>query len=139
MPDRNKNTMKTFIQLLSLAFIFSISSAHAAPLDTEAASEAQVAKIKMALGAQYPVIKVLSVKSTNHNNAYYVGASFNAEGVGKVVGIWLMSGARETPGLLLSVNEEAYQFSKMGKASESKAGGSVTDQEAKVLIKELSK
>ena len=99
----------------------------------EPASEAQIAKIKMALGPQYPVSKVFSVKSTSHQRAHYVGAAFDATGVGKVIGIWLMSGSKEAPGMTLSVDGVAYEFSRMGKASESKAGGSVTDPEAKAL------
>ena len=99
----------------------------------EPASEAQISKIKMALGSQYPVTKILSVKSTNHQRAHYVGAAFDAAGVGEVIGVWLMSGPKEQPGVTLSVDAVAYEFSRMGKASESKAGGSVTDPEAKAL------
>jgi hypothetical protein len=120
-----------------LCLIFGFSTI-ASAVDVESASEAQIAKIKIGLGDQYPVSKVLAVKSTTHKKAYYVGAAFQAEGVGTVTGVWLMSGTKDQPGLMLSVDGVAYEFSRMGRASESKAGGSVADPEAQKLKRALS-
>ena len=122
---------------LLFLIMMSMPASYAGALEVEPTSEAQISRIKMALGDQYPVQKILAVKSTIHSRAYYVGAAFYTEGVGKAVGLWLMSSSKEEPRMTLSVDDIAYEFSRLGKASESKAGGSVTDLKAKALKKAL--
>lgn len=110
---------------------------YAASIAIENASQAQINLVQTALGDQYPIIKTAVVKSSTHKQAYYIGATFKAVGAGNIKGIWLISGTKNAPGLLFSVDGAAYQFSGMRKASDTKAGGSVIDPESKLLLKYL--
>ena len=105
----------------------------------EKASQAQKNLIQAALGEKYPISKIAVIKSGNHSKAYYVGAVFNATGVGNVFGIWLVGGDKDKPNLVYSVNGSAHQFSGMRKASETKAAAYIHDPEAKALQKYFDK
>ena len=103
----------------------------------EPASETQRNQVQTALGNQYPISKIVTIKSSNHPNAYYIGAIFYAEGCGNLIGIWL-GGNKDTWGLLFSVDGTAHQFSGMCKASKTKAEAHIWDPEAKTLRKYLN-
>lgn len=105
----------------------------------EQASESQKNLIQAALGDQYLISKIAAIKSGSHGKAYYVGAVFNAVGVGNVTGIWLVGGEKDKPSLVYSVDGDAHQFSGMRKASETKAYATIADPEAKALEKYLEK
>lgn len=124
--------MKIFITTILIVFFTSLGFA-----DTILpASETQKNQVQAALGKQYPISKIVAIKSNNHPNAYYIGAIFYAEGCGDMIGIWL-GGDKDTWGLLFSVDGAAHQFSGMGKASKTKASAGIWDPEAKMLWKYL--
>lgn len=127
------------VLIICVAIFMAAVVAHAGSIKIEPASEAQRNIIQAALGNQYPISKIVAVKSGNHSRAYYVGAVFHAKGVGNVTGIWLVGGTKDAPNLVFSVDGAAHQFSGMRKASETKAYASIADPEAKALKKYLSK
>lgn len=102
-------------------------------LPTEAASPEQIRHIQGALGEEYPISKGLAVRSRRYPGWYYVGASFYAKGVGQQVGVWIISGPKDKPGSMFSVDGFASEFSGMGEASRTKLGASSLDEEARAL------
>lgn len=126
--------MKQFFFILSLLFL-SAQLANSAALQIEKASDAQRVIIQTALGDHYPISEIVAVKSGNHPRAYYVGAKFHAEGVGYTTGIWIVSGDKDAPKLVFSVDGGAFHFSGMRRASETKAYATIADPEAKALNK----
>ena len=130
--------------LLSILVIFLLNSVtFAGSIKIEPASKAQINIIQAALGDQYPISKTAAVESvsirSSNNKIYYVGAVFHAVGVGSVTGIWLIIGEKYNPGLVLSVDGAAHQFSGMRKANETKAKAYTTDPEAEALRNYLNK
>lgn len=100
------------------------------------ASPEQLQKVKFALGEGITVHEAQTIKSYTHRLAYYVGASFSINvdgGEEKVVGIWIMNGEKNNPKLTFSVDEMAYQFSRVGRAKDTKVGASAWDSEAQAL------
>ena len=97
------------------------------------ASMEQTDLIQAALGEQYPISKTVAIRSGNHKSAYYVGAVFHAQGVGNMLGIWLVGGDKNSPNLVYSVDGTAHQFSGMRKASETKAYATINDPESKAI------
>ena len=128
-----QNKAKGAVIFMLAMFFMSLGIIHANASPVEQASPAQRNIIQAALGDQYPISDIAVVKSSNHKKAYYVGAVFNATGVGKLLGIWLVGGTKDRPTLVFSVNGDAHQFSGMRKASETKAAAYSTDPEAKKL------
>jgi len=108
-------------------------------LPTKPASPEQIRHIQSALGEEYPISKGLTVRSRRFPDWYYVGASFFVQGVGQEVGIWIISGPTDKPGLMFSVDGFASEFSGMGEASRTKLGASVVDEEARALKAALKK
>ena len=129
------------VLIICMAIFMAAVVAYAGAIKIEPASEAQRNLVQMALGDQYPILKIFAVKSGNHRRAYYVGAVFHARGAGNTTGIWLVIGkTKDAPaGLVLSVDGGAYHFSGMRRASKTKAYAHSTDPEAKVLSRYLSK
>ena len=82
------------------------------------------AEIVAASGPQKEVIQTLAnkdvapiafcaVKSAQHKQAYYVGMSFSVTGVATPqIGIWIISGTPEKPGMALAVDGFAQNFSR---------------------------
>ncbi len=129
--------MKRLLALLAMVIFLLTGTAYA--VSVEQASKEQRKLVQMALGDQYPISKIVVVKSQKHGNAYYLGAIFRAKGCGNLVGIWLIGGPKHKPSLLYSVDGIAHQFSGMRKASKTKAAAYVFDSEAKLLKKYLCK
>jgi hypothetical protein len=129
---RMKRLSIVFVSIIMIASVVYAGS-------IENASQAQRNLIQSALGDQYPISKIAVIKSGNHSKAFYVGAIFNAEGVGDVFGIWLVGGDKDKPSLVYSVNGAAHQFSGMRKASETKAAAYIHDPESKALTKYFGK
>ena len=121
---------------LFLTFCFS-SQVFAGTSIIEEASEAQREIIQDVLGKNYPIKEIAVVKSVHHKGVYYVGAIFRAQGVGRVRGIWLVGGSKDSPNLVFSVDGAAFQFSGMRRASETKAAAYSHDPEAVALEKHL--
>ena len=107
----------------------------------EALSPQQLERVKLVLLDVTPEAKILktaAVKSQTHQRAYYVGAKFTAPGINEpLTGVWFMTGAKEKPGLVHSVNDLAYEFSKMGMANTTLSKASIADDEYKILEKYL--
>lgn len=84
------------------------------------------------------VLKTATVKSQNHARAYFVGASFTLPGINEpLIAVWIISGAPNKPGKMWSVNDIAYQFSGMDKASAANTNANIADDEYKILEKHL--
>ena len=121
-----------------LIFSVFISTSQSSPYVIENPSNKQLTFIKAALDKGITITSSAMIKSSNHQNAFYIGVNFYARGVkDKMTGIWIMGGTRNKPGLLFSINGYAHQFSGMRKASETKAAAYSHDPEAKLILKYL--
>jgi|LGVE01.1.fsa_nt_gb hypothetical protein len=89
--------------ILTICFLTGLSFAD--QLTIEKASKEQLNKIKMVLPEGLKIEESVVVKSSNHKNAYYIGAKFSGKGyTSSVVGLWLIGGPKNNPNLLYSIN-----------------------------------
>ena len=122
--------------ILTICFMTGISLS--GQLTIEKPSQKQLNKIKMVLPDGLKIEESAVVKSSNHKNAYYIGVKFSGKGyTSSVVGLWLIGGSKNNPNLLYSINNKAYIYSQMRKASETKAAAYVHDEESKLLLNHL--
>lgn len=104
----------------------------------EPASQEQLWMIKEGLAETLVIEQSCAVKSSQHKNAYYVGARFTGPGIEKgVIGCWLISGDKTKPGIIQSVSSIAHKFTPYPKSSNTKAGASISDREYKLVKKYL--
>ena len=112
------------------------------PKQVSSASPEQVKSISSALGESYTVHECRVIPSNGEYQGYWVGARFTSDGEdekGARIGIWFMFGPKGNPQGFYSVNQVAYQASRMGLAEPTKLGYSMANQEAKDLFKALTK
>ncbi|MBT8399772.1 MAG: hypothetical protein KJO98_04790 [Rhodothermia bacterium] len=77
-----------------------------------------------------------TIRSRSHQLACYVAARITGLGIGDdATGVWLLSGGKNDPGLVMSANLTAEEFSDAPRSKDSKAGGTFTDPEASALLK----
>lgn len=98
----------------------------------EPASQKQLELINRGLDQRYEIEDGCAVRSWNYKDAYYVAALIHRREKAEV-GIWWISGDRETPGIILAVNGFAIVYSSYPKASKTRVGARITDDEAKIL------
>ena len=126
---------KLFLITAILLTSFSISFAGAS---IENASNEQINLIKIVLPEDINIEDSIIVKSSNHRNAYYIGVKLRGKGYSSsVIGLWLISGNKNKPSLLYSINDTAFIYSRMRMASETKAAAYLTDKESKIILKKL--
>ncbi len=65
----------------------------------------------------------------DHYSAKFKGKGYTSS----VIGIWLIGGSKNKPSLLYSINDKAFIYSQMRKASETKAAAYPTDKESKII------
>jgi hypothetical protein len=84
------------------------------------------------------VREAYAVRSMSHKRGYYVGGRIYGPGMEDgAPAVWLISGEKHDPGIILSVNATAAEFSAPMLASKTKAGASVTDPEAETVLSYL--
>ena len=104
----------------------------------EAASQEQLWMITEGLAKNLVIKQSCALKSSHHKNAYYVGAVFTGPGIEKgVIGCWLISGDKNKPGIIQSVDGIAHNFTPYPKSSKTQAGASISDKEYKLVKKYL--
>jgi len=81
--------------------------------------------------------KVYAVKSEHHSNAFYVAAKVAGPGIETGVAcLWLMSGTKTSPKLIINANGGAKNFSPgLPWGPNTKAKASFTDKEAGALVR----
>ena len=112
------------------------------PKQVSSASPEQVKRISSALGESYTVHECRVIPSNGEYQGYWVGARFTSDGEDEKsarIGIWFMFGPKGNPQGFYSVNQVAYQASRMGLAEPTKLGYSMANQEAMELLKALTK
>lgn len=136
--------MKFIISVLIFVFSFGIAACGytADSFVIESLRPQQTEYVKKALEHTHgtEILKTATVKSQKHTMAYYVGASFTVPGINEsLIAVWVISAPPNKPGNMWSVNDVAYQFSGISKASTSNANptASIADNEYKVLEKQL--
>lgn len=96
------------------------------------ASSKQLALIKRGLDPGLTIRKGYAVKSRNYKNAYYVSALVDGQRTADV-GVWWISGNKERPGMILSVDGFAFVYSSYPKAKRTRVGAGGNDSEVKLL------
>ena len=106
----------------------------------ESASSKQIWMIKEGLDKGLTVVNTAAIKSSTHKRAYYVGAVFTGSGIEDgVAGVWLITGDKDNPGIIQSVDGGAHNFSPYPLSKNTPAGARSTDKECKTLRKYLGK
>jgi hypothetical protein len=104
-------------------------------LPVEPASPKQLSMIREVLERGFTIPEAYAVRSQSHKQGYYVGGKIYGPGVQDgAPSVWLISGEKDDPGIILSVNAMAAEFSAPMLASKTKAGGSVTDPETEAVL-----
>jgi hypothetical protein len=130
---KRRFVVKIGILLAMCALVFVIGTNLSIASGIEEASTEQINMVKAVLGEKYPVSKIAAIRSGNHANAYYVGAVFSAVGIGNTTGVWIMSGSKNSPGMVNAVDGTASNFSGLPKASKTMMKAYSTDSEVKAL------
>jgi hypothetical protein len=101
----------------------------------DAASPKQLSLIREVLERGFRIPQAYAVRSESHKSGYYVGGKIYGPGVDDgAAAVWLISGEKDNPGIILSVNAVAVEFSAPMLAGKTKAGARVTDPEAKAVL-----
>ena len=100
--------------------------------EIEPASQQQLELINKGLDRSYKIERGCAVKSGNYKDAYYVAGFIDGRDEADV-GIWWISGEKENPGIILAVDGFAIVYSSYPKASKTRVGAQITDDEAKLL------
>jgi len=105
----------------------------------ESASNEQISAVKMLLNTDVVIKKSAVVKSSLHKRAYYVGLNFKVSGIEEMLmGIWIVSGDKYKPMLVLAVDGFAKNFSHATAADKTNPPTAyVFDNECRLLEKYL--
>lgn len=100
------------------------------------ASSAQLDLVNEVLESGLTAPTAYAIRSRHHRRAYYIAARIDGPGLGNdTYGVWLISGDRDSPGMILSVNLMAAEFSAPRMARDTDAGGSASDPEARTVLR----
>ncbi len=77
----------------------------------ESASEEQVVYVNEGLINGVSATNIKSYKSNSHSRAYFVSAELSGAGLNKQFACWLISGTKNKPGMILSVDSWASEYS----------------------------
>ena len=97
------------------------------------ASPEQVDVLSTGLDSGLNVASAYAIKSTRHEQAWYVGARLAKGGKDVVVAVWLLTGPKDAPRHLYSVDREAQATSVWPSGATHRAAPSPVDQEALAL------
>lgn len=128
--------MRTFqaLTLLSLmVMVVSKCSSPGPPLAAVAATPAQVAHASAFLKLGFTLDHAYVVPSQSHQNATFFAARVMGGRPEPTVGVWLISGTFDSPGLTLSVDVYAKEFSVAPDGGSTRAQVSMTDPPASDL------
>jgi hypothetical protein len=107
-------------------------------LKVETASPKQLGLIREVVERGLTVRTAYAVRSQTHKRGYYVGAKIYGPGLENgAPAVWLISGEKGDPGMILSVDAVAAEFSAPMLASKTKAGASSSDPEAEAVLSYL--
>ena len=120
--------------ILSIFILFTPSFAG----DIGPASQQQIDLIKQGFFEDVAVLKSASVNK--YKDLYYVGLKFSAHGYESTgIGIWIVEGNRHIPSNVYSVNATASLFTGYVSANEKQLAVSMSDVQAKTILKYLKK
>jgi hypothetical protein len=106
----------------------------------EPASPKQLRLIREVVERGFSVREAYAVRSQSHKRGYYVGAKIHGPGIEDgAPAVWLISGEKNDPGMILSVNAMAADFSSPMLAAKTKAQARVTDPEAEAVLSYLQR
>jgi len=82
------------------------------------------------------VREAFAVRSKSHTRGYYVGGKIYGPGMGRngAPAVWIISGEKNDPGVILSVNAVAAEFSAPMLAAKTDAEARSTDPEAEAIL-----
>jgi len=107
--------------------------------EVESASNEQILLIKTLLNPDVIVKKSAAIRSSIHKRSYYVGLNFKVSGIEEMLmGIWIVSGDKYKPMLVLAVDGFAKNFSHATAADKTNPPTAyVFDNECRLLEKYL--
>jgi len=102
-------------------------------IQAEPATSTQIDKISSGLERGFRVRDAHTAKSEAHQSAYFVAAELVGPGANGEVAVWLHLRTPQDPGLLMSVDGYAKEFSDWPDASKTKASATMSDKPAQAL------
>ena len=137
------NDFHKFLKLFVLVFFcnFFYNPMVASADSISKASTAQINNIKVLLNRDVTVLDSGELKSSSHQNAHYVGLLLNISGIERHYGgVWLVSGDKNKPGMVLAVDGVAQQFSRATPADKTNPPTAyMSDVECKRLMRYFDK
>jgi hypothetical protein len=125
------------LQALTLVLLILVAVTSCAPAGpppgTVAASQVQLRHVSAFLKPGFTLDHAYVVRSQAHQNASFFAARIAGVRPEPAVGVWLLSGSSDSPGLTLSVNAYAKEFSVAPDGAKSQAEVSMADPPASDL------
>jgi hypothetical protein len=92
--------------------------------------------VKSTIKTNWVVEDIYLIRSKSHKNAWYFGAKAQNDSTKEIkYCVWCKSGYPWKPGLIFSVNQDAFEVSGMGMLRNSKAAVPGGDRESRELEK----
>jgi len=124
---------RTQIALVVVLTAVACRAPSAQSVPASAASAAQVRHVSGFLKHGLKLAHAYAAKAQAHQNATFVAAQVVGQEDRQAVGVWLVSGAADVPGLTLSVNAVAKVYSDAPDCSQTRAEVSMLDPPAQAL------
>ncbi len=132
----NLLTCSFFILLLCMCGTSSTSPDYSRVIP---ASQAQINLIKGGLEEGFSISNSYAIKSNAFKRAYFVACNLVGPGVSDAVAVWSITGDPNAPGMILSTNNIAKEFSAYPLGSSTKANISMADEGAYIVRDFVSK
>ena len=108
-------------------------------VQAEPATRAQIDRISSGLEDGFRIRNAYTTRSEAHQNASFVAAELVGPGVSGEVAVWIHNRLPQDPGLLMSVDGLAKEFSVFPDATQSRASASMSDKPARALKRYVEK
>ena len=130
-----KSTRKFSRIAITLAALALISACTDAPINVQAepATSAQIDRISSGIENGFRIRNAHTARSDAHQNAFFVAAELVGPGANGEVAVWLHLRTPQDPGLLMSVDGYAKEFSDWPDASRTRAEATMSDKPARDL------
>jgi len=148
-PQKTNSTKRKNELLILIALIFigvlisqlfkSNSSESKKPIKSEfarieKASQQQIEHVKAALKKGFTIDHVYTIKSKDFKRVYFVAGKIGGPGLGNsIIGVWSITGAKDSPGLIFAANYVTKEFSVVPLGSETKFKISMSDDGAHLV------
>lgn len=129
--------LKYTFSIVGMCVLLAVACSERAPehLDAQLATSLQIEKIQAGVKSPYRMTNAYTARSKAHKNAWFIAARLTGPGMDDRprVAVWMHLRGPDDPGLLMSVNSYAKDFSEWADGSRTKAEVTMSDPPASAL------